>query len=118
MKKYFYKDNIEAKRGDICFYSEFGKGSLKEHHYADSIVEIFNHKGTLKVRARIITTNNAKNFIEYYEKTEHTVSLEFCCCKWANNPNELQHLTKIGEIGKNNNMLNVEYAINNYAIKK
>jgi hypothetical protein len=114
--RYFYQDGSEVKENDIVFYSE-DEGDHK-FHYADSIGMIVKRENDLKMKAYVITIDDAKTF-QYYEEPEHNmVSLKYGCenyYPWNKNlPNTLQHFTKIGEYPKDEAMLSAEFAMERY----
>lgn len=116
MPRYFYQDGSEVKQNDIVFYSE-DEGDNK-FHYADSIGMIVKRGNDLKMKACVITMDDAKTF-QYYEEPEHNmVSLKYGCenyYPWNNNlPNTLQYFTKIGEYPKDEAMLSAEFAMERY----
>jgi len=115
-KLYFYKDGTSVKENDIVFYSEdSGNG---EFHYADKIGIIVKRGDDLKMKAHVITMDDAVTFQMYEEPENDMVSLKYGCENFypfsKEKENTLQHFTKIGEYPKDENMLSVEYATYNY----
>lgn len=116
---YFYQDGSEVKENDIVFYSE--DGGDHKFHYADSIGIIVKRENDFKMKAYVITMNDAKSF-QYYEEPEHDmISLKYGCENYCplnkNLPNTLQHFTKIGEYPKDEAMLSAEFANKHYVNK-
>jgi hypothetical protein len=116
MPRYYYQDGSEVKENDIVFYSEDGG----DHglHYADSIGIIVKRENDLKMKAYVITMDDAKTFQDYEEPEHSMVSLKYGCenfYPWSKKlPNTLQHFTKIGEYPKDENMLTAEFAMERY----
>lgn len=117
--KYYYQNNIEVKENDIVFYSE----DTGEHnfHYADSIGLIVRRENDLKMKAFVITMDEAKTFEDYEEPEINMVSLKYGCENYnpfkSENSNKLINFTKIGEFPKDKSMLTAEYAQKNYCQK-
>ena len=65
MSRYFYQDGSEVKENDIVFYSE--DGGDHKFHYADSIGVIVKRGYDLKMKAYVITMDDAKTFQDYEE---------------------------------------------------
>lgn len=116
MPRYFYQDGSDVKENDIVFYSE--DGGDHKFHYADSIGIIVKRGNDLKMKAYVITMDDAKTFQDYEEPEHNMVSLKYGCenyYPWNKNlPNTLQHFTKIGEYPKDKEMLSAEYAMERY----
>jgi hypothetical protein len=101
MPRYYYQDGSEVKENDIVFYSE--DGGDHKFHYADSIGIIVKREKDLKMKAYVITMDDAKTFQDYEEPEHNMVSLKYCC-----------ENTKIGEYPKDENMLSAEFAMERY----
>ena len=116
MPRYFYQDGSEVKENDIVFYSE--DGGDNKFHYADSIGMIVKRENDLKMKAYVITMDDAKTFQDYEEPEHNMLSLKYGCenyYPWNKNlPNTLQHFTKIGEYSKDEEMLSAEFAMEHY----
>jgi len=116
MPRYFYQDGSEVKENDIVFYSE--DGGDHKFHYADSIGIVVKRGDDFKMKAYVITMDDAKTFQDYEEPEHDMVSLKYGCKNSystdKNLPNTLQHFTKIGEYPKDEAMLSAEYAMERY----
>lgn len=114
--RYFYQNGSDVKENDIVFYSE--DGGEHEFHYADSIGIIVKRGNDFKMKAYVITMDDAKTFQDYEEPEHNMVSLKYGCKNyypWDNIlQNTLQHFTKIGEYPKDKEMLSAEYAMERY----
>lgn len=111
--EHYYKDGSLVKENDIVFYSE--DSGDHRFHYADSIGMIVKRQDDFKMKAFVITMDDAKSF-QHYEEPEHNmVSLRYGC---ADKQNVLRDFTKIGEFPKDEKMLSAEYATSNYARKQ
>lgn len=114
--RYFYQDGTDVKENDIVFYSE-DRGD-HQFHYADSIGIIVKHGNDLKMKAYVITMDDAKTFQDYEEPEDNMVSLKYGCenyCPWNKSlSNTLQHFTKIGEYPRDKEMLSAQYAMERY----
>lgn len=103
MPRYFYKDGTKVCVGDICFYSEAdGEGNW---HYADGIYELTELNNDIYPKAKVITMDDAKTFIDYDEPEHNMVSLRY----------GINDFVKIGVRGQNDNMLTKEYAMEHYS---
>ena len=103
MPRYFYKDGTEARVGDICFYSEADEDG--NWHYADGIYELTELNNDIYPKARVITMNDAKTFIDYDEPEHNMVSLKY----------GINDFVKIGVRGQNDEMLTKEYVMQHYS---
>jgi hypothetical protein len=112
MEKYTYKDGTEVKAGDICFYSEYD-GENWDFHYADTITVIQDVEGELYAVGKIFTQDNAESFVILENDTP--VHIKYGCSMFAKD-NILMCFTKIGKVGKDDHMITVEYAMENYRI--
>ena len=116
MPRYFYPNGDEVKESDIVFYSEDGGDHI--FHYADSIGMIVKRGNDLKMKAYVITMDDAKTFQDYEEPEHNMVSLKYGCENYypsnKNLPNTLQHFTKIGEYPKDEAMLSDKFAMERY----
>jgi len=106
---YFDKFGNKIELHDILFYSEFD-GENKEYHYADGIYLIVKIDGELYAKAKIITTTNAKSFINYDEEINNMLTLEQYCKN-----NISKEFVKIGNLKENKNMTDCEYANKTYS---
>jgi hypothetical protein len=70
MPRYYYQDGSEVKENDIVFYSE--DGGNHAFHYADSIGVIVKRQNDIKMKAYVITMDDAKTF-QYYEEPENNM---------------------------------------------
>ena len=113
---YFYQDGSEVKENDIVFYSE--DNGDHQYHYADGIGIIVNRENDLKMKAYIVTIDDAKTFIDFEEEEGTMVSLKYACENyylWSEKkPNTLRHFVKIGEYPKDEEMLSVNFAMEHY----
>lgn len=110
MPSYFYKDGSSVKENDIVFYSE-DDGS-HQFHYADSIGVIVRRENDLKMKAYVITMDDAKTFQDYEEPDHTMVSLKYGCDYEP--ANTLRDCVKIGEYPKDKEMLSAEFAMRHY----
>jgi hypothetical protein len=109
--RYFYPNGDEVKENDIVFYSE--DGGDHKFHYADSIGMIVKRGNDLKMKAHVITMNDAKTFQDYEEPEHNTVSLEYGQNMFDKN-GVLPDFKKIGRYPKDKEMLSAEYAMEHY----
>ena len=112
MSGYYDKIGYEFKEGDICFYSEYD-GINNSFHYADGIYEVVNINGLLYMKCRVITMDNARNFIEYDDKFEQMLTLKESCM----GREDSNELLIIGNVRDNRDMITREYAMDNFQNK-
>jgi hypothetical protein len=111
--EYKYKDGSVIRNNDIVFYSEdTGDGKF---HYADNISIVVDRDSDLKMKAYVITMDEAEYFLDYEEPEEDMVSLKYA--QDFNKDGTCPDITKIGEYPRDAHMLTKEYANENYSIK-
>ncbi len=111
--KYYYPNKTEAKEGDICFYSEYDKAHEDPTHYADSIIVIIDIDGELFSETKVY--NRFEEEYLLYEDTD-SIPIKYGVPQYKKDSNILEDFRKIGEIGKDDYMLTVEYATKNYPL--